>query len=272
MAERWHQFEQYAVAIFGTPANKAWAIRLEGHHLSVNLTLLREGTQWQVHGTPLFIGAFPIIVPPPVGATALDNPLTWQQGQHLGLGLTSSMRRFWLAVPDRLRRQAKRGPDGFPQRPPLANETPAAPMLTALAIRPDAGLIDRGPHAALPVAKLTADARRPLTALYTELFATLHPAVAASYLRRLEGALRAGRMRATWAGGDLTDPGSQHFTSIAVGPFLVEMLQTPQYSVASPRVPWSNHLHVMLRDLASPVWGDPLGDHLRASHAPASGR
>jgi len=272
MAERWHQFEHYAVAIFGTPGDTAWALRLEGHHLSVNLTMLREGTRWQVHGTPLFLGAFPIIVPPPVGPMALDNPLTWQQGQHLGMGLTGSIRRFWLAVPDRLRRQAKRGPDSFPQRPPLANETPASPMLAALAIRPDAALIARGPHADLPAAQLTAEARRPLTALYTELFATLHPAVAASYHQRLEGAWRTGRLRATWAGGDLAESGSQHFTSIAVGPFLVELLQTPQYSVASPRVPWSNHLHVMLRDLASPVWGDPLGDHLRASHAPASSR
>ena len=137
-------------------------------------------------------------------------------------------------------------------------------MLTALALRPDAGLIASGPHIDLPVAKLTA--------LYTELFATLHPAVAASYLRRLEGVMLAGRLRATWAGGDLADPGSQHFTSIALGPFLVEMLQTPQYSITSPRVPWSNHLHTMLRDLASPLWGDPLGDHLRASHVSASGR
>ena len=64
--------------------------------------------------------------------------------------------------------------------------------------------------------------------------------------------LGAGRMRTTWAGGALADPGAQHFTSIAMGPFLVEMLQTPQYSVASPHVPWSNHLHT--------------------SHTPASGR
>ena len=107
------------------------------------------------------------------------------------------------------------------------NATPAAPMLTALAIRPDAGLIARGPHVDLAMAQLSAEARRHLTALYTELFATLHPAVAASYLRRLEGALGAGRMRTTWAGGALADPGAQHFTSIAMGPFLVEMLQTP---------------------------------------------
>jgi hypothetical protein len=192
MAERWHQFEHYALAIFGTPGDKAWAMRLEGHHVSLNLTMLRDGTRWQVHGTPLFLGAFPIIVPPPVDATALDNPLTWQQGQQLGLGLTSSLRRVWLAVPDPLRRQAKRAPDGFPQRPPLANDTPAAPMLTALALRPDAGLIARGPHVDLPVATLPAEAGRHLSALYAELFATLHPAMAASYHQRWAGALRGG--------------------------------------------------------------------------------
>ncbi|MGH2614702.1 MAG: hypothetical protein ACRDJC_05650 [Thermomicrobiales bacterium] len=51
----------------------------------------------------------------------------------------------------------------------------------------------------------------------------------------------------------MNDLGSQHFSSIAVGPFLVEVLQTPGYSVTSPRMSWSNHRHVMPRDLASPM-------------------
>ena len=74
---------------------------------------------------------------------------------------------------------------------------------------------------------------------------------------------------ATWAGGDLTDPGSQHFSSLAVGPFLVELMQTPQYSVSSPQMPWSNHLHVVLHDLASPLWGSPLSAHLWSHHTPS---
>ena len=46
----------YAVAIFGTPGKEQWAIRLEGHHLSINLTL--DGDRI-VSVMPLLIGADP---------------------------------------------------------------------------------------------------------------------------------------------------------------------------------------------------------------------
>jgi hypothetical protein len=91
--------------------------------------------------------------------------------------------------------------------------------------------------------------------------ATVNPAVAIAYRRRLEAALQADSIVATWAGGDLAEQGSQHFSSVAVGPLLVELIQSPQYSVSNMQMPWSNHLHVMLRDLQSPVWADPLGYH-----------
>ena len=267
LAERWKQFEQYAIAVFGQPGDGTWAMRLEGHHLSVNLAFVRVGAHWQVHATPLFVGSFPVIVPPPIGGADLGDQLTWQQAQSLGLGLIGAIRRFWLAVPEPRRVAARRAPETFPQRPPLANQTPVAPMLTALAINPDIRLIDQGPHLTLAGAKLSAEQRRHLSSLYEELLSILHPAVAMAYRNRLEGALQTGRINATWAGGDLNDAGSQHFTSIAVGPFLIELLQTPQYSVSTPQIPWSNHLHVMLRDVASPLWGDPLGNHLAGDHA-----
>lgn len=140
-------------------------------------------------------------------------------------------------------------------------------MLAALAIKPDPSLIERGAHLKVKAANVSAEGRRQIALFYDELLSTQHPAVAAGYRRRLNDTLRTGTIVATWAGGDLADAGSEHFTSIAVGPFLVELLQTPQYSVTSPRVPWSNHLHVMLRDVASAVWGDPLGEHLQDYHA-----
>ena len=265
--ERWNQFEQYTIAIFGQPGDGAWATRIEGHHLSVNLTFVPSGTSWQVHATPLFIGSFPIVVPPPVAEGDLGDPMTWQQGQNLGLGLIRSIRKFWLTVPERQRVGARRAAESFPQRPPLANYTPRSPMLAALAIKPDPSLIERGAHLKVKAANVSAEGRRQIALFYDELLSTQHPAVAAGYRRRLNDTLRTGTIVATWAGGDLADAGSEHFTSIAVGPFLVELLQTPQYSVTSPRVPWSNHLHVMLRDVASAVWGDPLGEHLQDYHA-----
>jgi len=49
--------EAYYVTIFGEPGDpKAWAVRFEGHHLSVNVTLLR-GKDFSL--TPSFMGANP---------------------------------------------------------------------------------------------------------------------------------------------------------------------------------------------------------------------
>jgi hypothetical protein len=271
LSARWTQFEDYAVSVFGDPGapgeEATWSLRLEGHHLSVNLTFLRVGGHWEIHGTPLFIGAYPIVVPPPTGAGGPGDPLAWQQGQSLGLGITHAAKAFWNAVPEEQRAAARRDPTGYPQRPPLLNQTPTAEMLTALVVDPPTEAIAAGPHIRALADELPPAARRALTSLYEELIITLHPDVTATYRDRLRAALAAGSVVATWAGGDLTDPGSQHFSSIRLGPLLIELLQTPQYSVSSARVPWSNHLHVMLRDLSSPVWGDPLRTHLTSDHA-----
>lgn len=259
--ERWRQFENFAIAIFGRPGDRAWAVRIEGHHLSLNLTILQDGSSWQVHATPLFLGVFPVVMPESLQGT-LEDPLTWQRGQASGLGLIRHARGFWQAVPDAARQAARRRPETLPQRAPLLNETPTASMLTALEIKPEAGGITRGPHLSLPLQQLSPAARARLSALMDELLSSLSPAVANIYRQRVARALREGRIVATWAGGSLDDMGSQHFSALTFGPFLIEMLQTPQYSVAAPGVPWANHLHVMLRDLRSPAWGDPLRDHL----------
>jgi hypothetical protein len=265
--ERWRQFQGYSIAVFGTPGDGTWAVRVEGHHLSVNLTFLRVGEKWEVHGTPLFVGAFPIVVPPPLDPGALSNPLAWQQGQSLGLGITRNIKRFWSALPDPQRAEAFRKPETFSQRAPLRNETPPVPMLTALDITPDIRRIEAGPHISMSGGSLSNTARRHLAGVFDELLFVLHPAVATAYRRRLEAALQDGSIVATWAGGDLAQHGSQHFSAVAAGPFLVELMQSPQYSVSNLEMPWSNHLHVMLRDLESPVWGDPLGHHEQHDHA-----
>ena len=266
LAQRWSQFEEYSIAIFGQPGDDIWAMRFEGHHVSHNLTFVQDGDHWQVHGTPLFVGAFPVVVPPPPTRGDLSNPLLWQQGQSRGLGLIRSARKFWSALPERERSAALRPPEAFQQQPPLLNDLPGGPMLVTLELKPDVGVITQGPHVDMSAATLSADARRPLAALCDELLSNMQPAVATAYRRRLDEAVHSGAVVATWAGGDLSDVGSPHFTSVAVGPFVVELLQTPGYSITSPEMPWSNHLHVMLRDLASPMWGDPLSVHQRNDH------
>ncbi|MEN8159031.1 MAG: DUF3500 domain-containing protein [Myxococcota bacterium] len=63
---------RYFVALFGTPGPDApWGFRYEGHHLSLNLTLVPGGAP---ASTPFFLGAQPRIVPaggPDAGARVL---------------------------------------------------------------------------------------------------------------------------------------------------------------------------------------------------------
>jgi len=77
--------ENYALAIFGTPGGSAsWGWRLEGHHLSLNFTLVPGRP---VSATPLFLGANP--------ATVAAGPLAGQRAlsteEDLGLALARSL-------------------------------------------------------------------------------------------------------------------------------------------------------------------------------------
>lgn len=55
--------EGYYVSLFGEPGTYPWGWRLEGHHLSINITLSAPG---EIAATPLFTGTNPAI--PPAGA------------------------------------------------------------------------------------------------------------------------------------------------------------------------------------------------------------
>ena len=50
--------ERFAMAIFGDPNDNAWGWRFEGHHLSINMTIV----DYRVSITPLFLGAQPTTV------------------------------------------------------------------------------------------------------------------------------------------------------------------------------------------------------------------
>jgi hypothetical protein len=77
--------DNYAVTVFGTPAVDArWGWRLEGHHLSLNFTLV-PGKPVAV--TPAFFGANPAEVP----SGALKGLRTLAREQDLGRALAQAM-------------------------------------------------------------------------------------------------------------------------------------------------------------------------------------
>ncbi len=65
--------DDYHLVVFGDPGADAWGWRFEGHHLSLNITVV-EG---HVAATPLFFGANPAVVTQ--GDTAVLRPLAGEE-------------------------------------------------------------------------------------------------------------------------------------------------------------------------------------------------
>lgn len=85
----------YYFAVFGEPQSSLWSLRLEGHHLSLNLTF-KNGAQ--VSATPMFLGADPAVV---VG-TAGGEYRTLGSEDELGLQIIDSLsaelrREAWVS-------------------------------------------------------------------------------------------------------------------------------------------------------------------------------
>ena len=76
--------EGYYVSLFGDPGSYPWGWRLEGHHLSINVTL---ATPNDASATPLFIGTNPAF--PPAGA-GFDKPIQ-QEEMSLAFQLIDSL-------------------------------------------------------------------------------------------------------------------------------------------------------------------------------------
>ena len=74
---RRHQFNDYSLLITGDPGKgDYWGLRYEGHHLSINLTFMRDELgKLSVAGTPLFRGFPNGGSPIPFDPEQADNPL-----------------------------------------------------------------------------------------------------------------------------------------------------------------------------------------------------
>ena len=70
----------YSVTVFGAPGGTAWGWRFEGHHVSVNVTIV-DGA---VAGTPLFLGSNPAEVLSGAG-TVVVRPLGGEEDLALAL-------------------------------------------------------------------------------------------------------------------------------------------------------------------------------------------
>lgn len=251
MQIRHEQFCDVAISFFGEPESDRWAFRFEGHHLTINLTFERdaESGEYRVHATPLFLGSFPIIVPPSPHPDDLAWQMTWVASQEFMRGPLDHARRFVAAVPLAVRQSAFVEASQFGQAPPLTTKIFPNWLLTSTLINP---------AQPLPVASATFStddldetARWHLRLLFRRYFDTLHPAIGDAYKTALDRIIAEGSETSMlWAGDQPDSPNGILFVHIAVGPLLLELSADNQWSTQHRAVPRVNHLHSMLRDLS----------------------
>jgi hypothetical protein len=185
--------ENYLMAVFGTPGSNApWGWRLEGHHLSLNFTLV-PGKPIAV--TPAFLGANPAEVR--AGALRGLRTLAREQdmGHALALGMNEAQRRRMII---------------------------AAQSLGDIVAGPGRGETLTSP-AGVPAADLEGAQRELLVRLVQEYAQNMRAELAADELRRIREA-GVERLHFAWAGP--TDPGHAHYYRIHGPTVLIEFDNT----------------------------------------------
>jgi hypothetical protein len=180
--------ELYYFTVFGTPSERgAWGWRYEGHHTSLNWTVV-EGRL--VATTPQFLGA---------------NPADVRDGPHKGTRALAAEEDLGRALVKSL--SADQGAQAV-----VSKDAPRD-ILTG-ASREAAMQDDRG----IPYGKLTPEQQGLLLSLIQEYASAQAPAVAQARLARVRADLPA--LRFAWMGG--LEKGQGHYYRIQGSTFLIE--------------------------------------------------
>jgi hypothetical protein len=194
---------KYYLSIFGDPAgDKAWGWRCEGHHCSVNFTIVNG----QVSGTPNFLGANPGEVP---------------AGPQKGLRVLGPEETAGRTLVSRLSEDQKKTAvlPGDPPRDILSEARRTAEPLSP---------------AGLPAATMTAEQKQLLRDLIELYVGRSRPEVAAAEMAQIA---KAGfdAIHFVWIGG--TEPGVPHYYRVQGPTFLLEYDNT-QNGANHPHTVW----------------------------------
>jgi hypothetical protein len=181
--------ELYYLTVFGTPGEtNTWAWRFEGHHLSVNFTIV-DGHD--VSGAPSFFGS---------------NPAEVKQGPRKGLRALAAEedlgRQLVLALTDEQRKKA------------IFNEKAPADIITGS--QRQAKALD---PVGIAYKDLTGDQQGLLRGLVSEYAERLRPDLTRADIGRI---MRAGMDDILFAWAGPTEPGKGHYYRVQGKTFLIE--------------------------------------------------
>ncbi|GBG00240.1 hypothetical protein Rsub_12884 [Raphidocelis subcapitata] len=262
-------FCNYSVAIFGKPgSDDAWGFRVEGHHLSINWDSRIDNGQHLFSLTPMMLGSMPMVVTPvyPSNTSLLDSQWARTRGQRMLARAATDLRAFWRELPSEQRDKAFTRADKYTQQTPFVNPVPAPNVLVGFG-NARVSDIEAGAHADVDLAKLDPKEWYSLLGALDLFLGTMHPALATQYLQRLTAA-RSGKnsnMLVAWAGGNLSDPFSAHYTYLKVNGLQMEYLQSNQFAVTHPGYE-ATHIHTVFRDTTFKWDFDPLKVHEERDH------
>lgn len=213
---------KYYVAIFGTPGEKAtWGWRFEGHHLSINFTIV-DGKLFSV--TPSFFGTNPAIV---------------QAGPHKGLEILQAEQQLARELVQSLSPEQRK-------KAVIATEAPRD-IITGQERKVNRGQFS--PAEGIPFAELNEQQQEMLLKLVNEYAAKYRPEIVAQIDER-EPFTNGKEMVFAWAGG--TEPGDGHYYRVQTPAFLFEYDNTQNNA---------NHVHAVWRHFDGDFGEDLLRKH-----------
>ncbi|MBX3734197.1 MAG: DUF3500 domain-containing protein [Verrucomicrobiae bacterium] len=181
--------ELYYFSVFGTPGPKgAWGWRVEGHHVSVNFTLVDDQP---VSGTPSFLGS---------------NPAEVRSGPRAGLRV--------LGVEEDLARELVRSLNASQRAVAVVDGKAPDDILTVAS-----AVADIGAAKGLRYADMDASQRDLLERILAEYVGRLRGELAAADLGKIRKA-GLGSIVFAWAGG--LEPGQGHYYRVHGPTFLLE--------------------------------------------------
>ncbi|MFT5465611.1 MAG: hypothetical protein ACI8UO_000706 [Verrucomicrobiales bacterium] len=221
--------DRYFFTIFGTPEPEGtWGYRVEGFHLSLNVTVI-EG-RW-ISATPSFFGAIPATLPddgPRPGLQVLKNETEF--ARELASSLTEAQRET-----------------GIGEIPEFLTETVGG--LTTGNRRK----LERGKPNGLAASEMTDEQRELLIRLIREHIERIRGELAKQDFARIDAA-GVEKIHFIWAGS--LEPGEPHHYLIQGPNFLIEYDNTQDEA---------NHVHCIYRDFDHD-FGDALLRHFQKYH------
>ncbi|MCA9103545.1 MAG: DUF3500 domain-containing protein [Planctomycetales bacterium] len=219
--------ELYYVTVFGTPGDaQTWGWRFEGHHLSVNVTIV-DGKLFSV--TPSFFGSNPAVVP---------------QGPRAGLRT--------LADEELLARALVKSLSPEQQKTAVIEVDAPDDIITS-----ESRNVDRGaftPPRGVASSDLNDEQCKALLALIRAYAERFRPEIVVQIDQRTQ-LFDLGDVYFAWAGG--LEPGDRHYYRVQTPVFLIEYDNTQNDA---------NHVHAVWRDFDGDFGEDLLRRHYEQDH------